>query len=73
MVYAIVKRDLERNLDLIKAYHLPEKFSQEILEEMRKLSDEVKHTNTEVKQIKRDLDKWGRDKGSFAMGILQPC
>lgn len=73
MVYAIVKRDLERNLDMIKAYHLPEKFSQEILEEMRKLSDEVKHTNTEVKQIKRDLDKWGRDKGSFAMGILQPC
>lgn len=72
-VYAIVKRDLERNLDMIKAQHLPEKFSKEILDEMRKLSQEVTATNKEVKQIKQDLDRYGRSKRTFTAGMLQPC
>lgn len=76
-IFEIMKYELEKGLSLVKAYHLPEKFSEEILAEMKKLNDEVKDTRAQisgqVEEVRAELDRFGRNKNTFAAGFLQPC
>jgi hypothetical protein len=75
MVTAIMKRDLELSLNMIKAHHLPEKFSEEIIDELKKLTEEVMSANKEIQGIKKKIeyDRYGRESKTLAMGFLQPC
>lgn len=72
-VMEIMKRDLEHALNMVKAHHVPEKFTEEIVSEMKRLTSEVKETRSEVTQVKKELDRYGRNKHSIAAGFLQPC
>lgn len=72
-VMEIMKRDLEHALSMVKAYHLPEKFTEEIVSEMKRLTSEVKETNREVNKVKRELNRYGKEKHTLASGFLQPC
>lgn len=72
-VMEIMKRDLEHALSMVKAHHLPEKFTEEIVSEMKRLTSEVKETRSEIAEVKKDLDKYGRNKHNLSAGFLQPC
>jgi len=72
-VMEIMKRDLEHALNMVKAHHLPEKFTEEIVSEMKRLTSEVKETRSEIKKVETKLDRYGRDARSITAGFLQPC
>lgn len=72
-VMEIMKRDLELALNMVKAHHLPEKFTEEIVSEMKRLTSEVKETKREVHKVKAELNRYGKEKHTLASGFLQPC
>lgn len=72
-VAEIMKVDCEKSLALVKAHHLPEKFSEEILEKMKELVEEVVEQRKQLSDVQVQIDRFGRRMDTLTAGVLQPC